>query len=127
MRGFAGDTNTVYTFDLDPEVRAYFSATGARFKDQLWLRVETRWVASGAPIHVILSSFGEGVDPETLVELDGTIADDLWEKQWTVDLPMERLDEIAGPIYLTFAASIDGVPEPARSQTLLLHRTRFSS
>jgi len=127
MKDFEGPTNTVNTFALSPEVRAYISATGARLKDQIWLRVETHWVASGAAIHIVLSSDGEGADPETLVEMDGSITDDLWEKEWTVDLPMERLDEIAGPIYLRFDASIDGVPLAASSQVLLVHRTRFSS
>jgi hypothetical protein len=127
MKAFEGSTNTINTFDLDPDIRAYFSATGARLDEEVWLRVETRWLASSVPIHVALSSFGEGGDPEILVEWDGTLTDGLWEESWTVDVPMERLDEIAGPVYLTFEANIDGVPSPASSQLLVIHRTRFSS
>ena len=62
-----------------------------------------------------------------LVEVDGSITDDLWEKDWTVELPMDWLDQIAGPIYLVFEAKVDGVPLAAPSQVLLVHRTRFSS
>lgn len=127
MRDFEATTDDVATFALEPEVRAYFTATGIRFKEKVWLRVETRWVAGDAPLHVVLTSEGEDEDPATELELDASLQDGVWEKEWTAELAAERLDAIAGPIYLRFSATIDGVAQPAHSQWLMLHRTRFSS
>jgi hypothetical protein len=127
MNPFSGSTDVVHTFDLDPQVRAYFSATAARLKEEIWLRVETRWVAEGAPLEVTLFREEEDGLHEEVLKLSGTIASDLWEKSWRIDLPKSRLDELPGPIFLTFQAAIKGVARPAHSQTLLVHRTRFSS
>jgi hypothetical protein len=127
VKDIEGPTDTVNIIDLDLDLRAYFTATGTRLGEKLWLRVEARWLASSVPIHVTLSTRGEDADPEILAEWDGTIDDGLWEEEWTVALPTERLDGVQGRIYLSFEVSVEGVDTTASSQTLLLHRTRFSS
>jgi hypothetical protein len=60
-------------------------------------------------------------------KLDGKISGDIWEQKWKAELPKSRLDELHGPIHLWFEAKIDGRADVARSQMLLIHRTRFSS
>lgn len=127
MSEFSGATDDVHTVVLEPEVRAYFSATGVRHKEELWLRVETRWVADGTPVRIAIVCFSPGGTPEALAEREGKVSNGQWESSWIVELPKARLDDLAGPIHIQFEARIDGVSVPAQSQVLLLHRTRFSS
>jgi len=127
MKTFSGDTDVVHQNDLKPYVRAYFSATAVRVREEVWLRVETRWVGDGAPLKVSIFRQDEEPGSELVKEMSGRVSGDLWEQQWRVELPQSRLDELHGPIHLWFEVTLAGRPEPARSQMLLVHRTRFSS
>ena len=127
MRAFSGDSNTVHELDLEAELRAYFSATGVRLNEDVWLRVEARGVGNGAPVKVTLYREDDQGDREIVKELAGSITSGEWEQRWRVELPRSRLDELSGPIHLVFEVVVDVHPLPVRSQTLLVHRTRFSS
>lgn len=127
MRAFSGDSNTVHELDVAAELRAYFSAAAARLNEDVWLRVEARWIGNGAPVKATLYREDDQGDRETVKEIDGTITAGEWEQRWRVELPRSRLDELSGPIHLVFEAMVEGHPLPVRSQTLLIHRTRFSS
>jgi len=125
MKNFSGDTDVIHQHELKPDVRAYFSATAARLRETVWLRIETRWVGDGAPAKVsILHENGEGEEPVQVIE--GRISGDLWEQQWRVELPKSRLDELHEDIYLVFEVAMKGL-DPVRSQRLLVHRTAFSA
>lgn len=127
MRTFSGATNTVHDNDLTGEARAYFTATGARLREEVWLRVEARLVGDGTPVHVTLFREDDEGDRETLQEFDGTLSGGEWEQRWKVELPPSRTHALHGPIHLRFEAAVDGLPLTAQSQALLVHRTRFSS
>jgi hypothetical protein len=124
---FSGDTDTVHMIDLKSEVRAFFSATGVRLGEEVWLTVETRWVADGTPVTIELFRQDGAGGREILKKLDGQIAGDLWEQRWKVEVPKERLDDLHGPVYVCFEVELGGHEGPSRSQMLLVHRTRFSS
>src|SRR5262245_61335649 len=104
MNTFSGRTDIVHQNPIPATVRAYFSATGVRLREDVWLRVETRWVGNGTPVKITLIREDEGEGQETLKEIDGRITDDLFEQQWHVELPKSRLDEVHGPIHLYFDA-----------------------
>jgi hypothetical protein len=127
MRSYSGRTDLVHLNRIPAEVRAYFTLEAARVGEEVWLRVEARWVAEGTPLQVALVRGGGEAGDEILEQMQGRISDGLWEKSWNAELPKSRLDELPGPIQLLFEAKLDGHPELVRSQTLLLHRTRFSS
>jgi hypothetical protein len=127
MRTFSSGTDATRIEDLPASARAHFSATGARLHEKIWLRVETRWIANGTAFKVTIYRRTDDDDPETVKEIDATLDGGEWEQEWPVELEQDVLDEVHGPIHLWFEAEIDGLPLPARSQTLLVHRTRFSS
>ena len=127
MRTFSGDTDAVHAHDVEADLRAYFSATSARIGEELWLRLDARWVADGTPVAITLFREDDEGGRETVKELDGRISDQAWELAWKVELPPSRLDAWPGPLHLRFEARLDGHPLPAESQALLVHRTRFSS
>jgi hypothetical protein len=127
MKPFSGGTDVAHKNVVSPEARAYFSATGARLREQVWLRIETRWLADGTPVKVTI--YREDLETgarEKMKTFDGKLSGDLWEQQWKIELPKERLDELHGDIHLSFDAALKGV-DPVRSQLLLVHRTAFSS
>lgn len=126
MKPFSGSTDVVHKNVVAPHVRAYFSATGARLREQVWLCVEARWLADGTPVKVAIYREDADQGRETVTEFEGKLSGDLWERQWKIELPKDRLDEIHGDIHLTFEATLKGV-QPVRSQLLLVHRTAFSS
>ena len=127
MKSFTGDTDTVHDQVLPSEARAYFSATGARLREEIWLCLETRWVADGAAVAIDVFREDEAEGRESLKKFDGKISADWWEQKWKVEVPKAKLDEWHGPVHLWFEAKIDGRPDVVRSQMLLVHRTRFSS
>ena len=127
MRTFSGETNVVHDTELTAELRAYFSATGARLGEDVWLCVDARWVGDGAPLQVTLYRDADDGAREVVQELAGTITSGAWEQRWRVALPRGRLDELHGAIELRFEVVTDAHPLPVRSQQLLVHRTRFSS
>lgn len=126
MKPFSGSTDLVHKNVLTPHVRAYFSATAARLREQVWLRVETRWLADGTPVKISIFREDDEQGRELLTEFGGQISGDLWEHRWKIELPKGRLDEIHGDIHLAFEVTPKGV-EPVSSQLLLVHRTAFSS
>jgi hypothetical protein len=127
MRPYSGRTDRLHLNRIPAEVRAYFSLEAARLEEEVWLRVETRWVSDGTPLQVAIYRDGGESGDELVKDTKGTLSKGLWEEQWRVELPKERLDELHGPIEFYFDAKLEGHPGTARSQTLLLHRTRFSS
>lgn len=127
MKAYSGRTDLVHLNRIPAETRAYFSLEAVRLAEEVWLRVETRWVADGTPLQGAIFREGGRDGDEIVKELQGRISDGLWEQQWKVELEKSRLDELHGPIELYFEAKLEGHPNTARSQTLLLHRTRFSS
>ena len=127
MKSYTGATDAISTVKVEGEIRAFFSATAVRLKEQVWLCVETRWIGDGTPVTVTLFRESEDGATEPLETFDGTISSGLWEKQWTVELPEDVLDEVHGAIVFYFDVAVEAQPALARSQTLLLHRTRFSS
>ena len=127
MTSFSGDTDIVNQKVIPAELRAYFSSTSARLRDEVWLRVEARWVSDGTPLAVALFRQDDDGTREPIKAFDGTLAKGVWEQKWTVDLPKERLYRLHGPLYLGFEATPDGHPTTALSPPMLVHRTRFSS
>jgi hypothetical protein len=124
---FSGDTDVIHPEIIKSEVRAYFSATGARLREEVWLRVEARWTADNTPLAVqLFREVNEG-ERELIKKFDGQIAGGVWEEKWKIELPKSRLDDLHGPIHLRFEAQPDSHPAAALSQVLLVHRTRFSS
>jgi hypothetical protein len=126
MRIFSSGPDTVHNEDLPAKTRAYFSSTGVRLREEVWLRVEARWVADGAPLKITICRDNDG-HREVVKELDGQIKSGEWEQKWTVELGQSVLDDVHGPIHLWFEAKLDGDSLPVRSQLVLVHRTRFSS
>ena len=127
MTSFSGDTDVVNNQVIASELRAYFSATSARMRDDVWLRVEARWIADNTPLAVELFRQDDDGSREALATFDGKLAAGVWEQKWTVDLPKERLYKLHGPLHLGFEAQPDGHPAPVLSPLMLVHRTRFSS
>jgi hypothetical protein len=127
MKRFSGDTDSIHEQVIESELRALFSATGARVNDDVWLRVEARWTADNTPLVVEIFREDDNGGRETVATFDGTLARGVWEQQWTIALPKSRLDELHGAIHLRFEARPDGHPAPVLSQLMLVHRTRFSS
>jgi hypothetical protein len=127
MKTFTGDTDESHEEVVPSEARAFFSATGARLTEEIWLCLETRWIADGAPVKVDLFRDDETDGRESLKKFDGKISAGWWEQSWKVEIPKAKLDEWHGPINLWFEATIDGRPDVVLSQMLLVHRTRFSS
>jgi hypothetical protein len=124
---FAGDTDVIHPEIIESEVRAFFSATAARLREEIWLRVEARWTADNTPLAVQLFRESDEGERELIKKFDGQLAGGVWEEKWKIELPKSRLDELYGPIHLRFEAQPDNHPAPALSQVLLVHRTRFSS
>ena len=127
MRPYSGPTDRTNLNRIPAQVRAYFSLEAARLGEEIWLRVETQWVSDGTPLPVATYRDSGGGGDELVRQTKGKISKGLWEESWKVELPKSRLDELHGPIELYFEAKLEGHPATARSQTLLLHRTRFSS
>ena len=127
MTSFSGDTDIINNQVIPAELRAYFSSTSARLRDEVWLRVEARWVSDGTPLAVALFRQDDDGTREPVQTFDGTLAKGVWEQKWTVELPKERLYKLHGPLYLGFEAAPDGHPTTVLSPPMLVHRTRFSS
>jgi hypothetical protein len=126
MKTFSGYTDIVDDEVIVSEVRAFFSATGARLQEKVWLQVEARWTADDTPLEVTIFRDELGAR-EPVQTLQGRLMAGAWEQEWTIALPKPRLDELHGPIHLRFEVRPDGHPAPTLSQALLVHRTRFSS
>jgi hypothetical protein len=127
MKSISAKTNAVHEEKVASEARAYFSTQVARLKEGVWMRVETRWVADGAIVRILIWLEGDGRREQVGRPYQATIADNQAEVRWWVDLPQKLLDETAGEIRLVFDASIEGYSLEAKSQTLFVHRTRFSA
>jgi hypothetical protein len=124
---YSGVTDVIHPEVIESEVRAFFSATAARLREEVWLRVEARWTADATPLAVQLFREADASERELIKKFDGQLAGGVWEQKWQIELPKSRLDELHGPVHLRFEAQPDKHPEPALSQVLLVHRTRFSS
>lgn len=129
MRGFSGDTDSVHENDLISDIRAYVSASAVRLREDVWLCIDTRWVADGTPAQItIYCEDDDGAQRQALGSpMSATIQANHCEQKWRVDIPQSSLDKLDGAIYLEIEARLDGHPLPARSQRVLVHRTRFSS
>jgi hypothetical protein len=127
MRSHSGPTDTLHEVRLPAEGRAYFSATGARLRDEVWLRVETHWVSTGTKLTIRIFIEEQEGQRQSVKELPGKIDDNEGEQKWRVEIPKQKLDELHGPIHLRFEAELAGHDRKILSQTLLVHRTRFSS
>jgi hypothetical protein len=127
MKEFSGDTDAEHEEKVASASRAYFSATAVRPGDEVWLRVETRWVAEGTPLRAVLFREEGGERRETVRELEGKMSAGEWEERWEASVPEGRIEEDPAPVALRFEARLDGHAAPARSQLLFVHRNRFST
>ncbi|HEV2700343.1 MAG TPA: hypothetical protein VGV09_01840 [Steroidobacteraceae bacterium] len=127
MMDFVGDTDVIHPEVIDSEIRAFFSASVARLLEAVWLRVEARWTADNTPLAVKVFREEGASRREVVKSFDGKLAGGVWEQQWKIELPKGQLDDLHGPINLRFEVQADKHPTPAFSQSMLVHRTRFSS